>query len=55
MDRASIAVDYIYQFLGSHPLIRKEKQLKELYDKAESALSELYQAAGQFEFNKKKR
>ena len=55
MDRASIAVDYIYQFLGSHPLIKKEKQLKELYAKAESALSDLYQAAGQLEFDKTKK
>ncbi len=54
MDRASIAVDYIYQFLGSHPLIKKEKQLKDLYAKAESALSDLYQAAGQLEYDKTK-
>ena len=33
MDRASIAVDYIYQFLGSHPLIKKEKQLNEKVEK----------------------
>ena len=24
MDRSSVALDYIYQFLGSHPLLKKE-------------------------------
>jgi hypothetical protein len=52
MDRAAVAVDYIYQFLGSHPLIRKEKSLRELYKKAEAALAELYQEAGRLEFDR---
>lgn len=52
MDRASVAVDYIYQFLGSHPLIRKETRLKELYMRAEEALAELYQEAGRLEFDR---
>ncbi len=55
MDRASVAVDYIYQFLGSHPLIRKEKSLRKRYEKAEAALAELYQEAGRLEFDKKSR
>ena len=49
MDRASIALDYIYQFLGNHPLIKKEHRLKEAYDRAEEALAELYQIAGQID------
>lgn len=46
MDRAFVASDYIYQFLGSHPLIKKEENLKHFYEKAEAALAELYQEAG---------
>ncbi len=50
LDRAWVAIDYIYQFLGSHPLLRKEKRLQDIYVKAESALSDLYQEAGKIEY-----
>jgi hypothetical protein len=50
LDRAWVAIDYIYQFLGSHPLVRKEKRLQDIYLKAESALSDLYQEAGKIEY-----
>lgn len=52
MDRASVAVDYVYQFLGSHPLIKKEARLLELYERAEEALADLYQEAGRLEFER---
>ena len=52
MDRASVALDYIYQFIGSHPLIRKERTLQGMYEKAEEALAELYQQAGRLEFDR---
>ena len=52
MDRASVALDYIYQFLGSHPLIRKDRALQDMYKKAEEALTELYQQAGRLEFDR---
>ena len=52
MDRASVALDYIYQFIGSHPLIRKDKTLQGMYEKAEQALAELYQQAGRLEFDR---
>lgn len=52
MDRASVALDYIYQFLGSHPLIRKDRTLQGMYEKAEQALAELYQQAGRLEFDR---
>lgn len=52
MDRASVALDYIYQFLGSHPVVRKDKTLQDIYEKAEQALAELYQQAGQMEFDR---
>lgn len=52
MDRASVALDYVYQFLGSHPLMKKEKTLQEVYEKAEEALAELYQRAGRLEFDR---
>lgn len=50
MDRAAVATDYVYQFLGSHPLLRTEPGLAALYEKAEAALAELYQAAGSLAF-----
>jgi hypothetical protein len=52
IDRTFVASEYIYQFLGSHPLIRKEEKLKHFYEKAASALAELYQEAGRLEFEK---
>ena len=52
MDRASVALDYVYQFLGSHPLMRKDKTLQDVYEKAEEALAELYQRAGRLEFDR---
>ncbi|MCR4290069.1 MAG: hypothetical protein NUV86_07405 [Candidatus Scalindua sp.] len=52
MDRAGVAVDYLYQFLGCHPVIRKEDNLCELYGRAENALTELYQEAGRLEFER---
>lgn len=52
MDRASVALDYIYQFLGSHPLLKKEPRIKELYRKTEEALADLYQEAGRIEFTR---
>ena len=52
MDRASVALDYIYQFLGSHPLMKKDGTLQGMYEKAEQALAELYQQAGQLEFDR---
>ncbi len=52
MDRASVALDYVYQFLGSHPLMRKEKTLQDVYEKAEEALAELYQRVGRLEFDR---
>ncbi len=51
-DRASVAVDYVYQFIGSHPLIRKDRALRETYDRAEEALAELYQQAGSLAFDR---
>jgi len=52
MDRTSVSLDYIYQFLGSHPLLKKQTRLKELYQRAEEALADLYQEAGRIEFNR---
>lgn len=55
MDRASVAVDYVYQFLGSHPLLKKEARLRDIYERAEDALAELYQEAGRLECDQKGR
>jgi hypothetical protein len=53
-DRAYVAVDYIYQFLGSHPLMTKETKLREIYERAEKALAELYQEAGRLDYKRTK-
>jgi len=50
LDRTWVAIDYIYQFLGSHPVMTKEERLKKIYLKAEKNLSELYQEIGKLEF-----
>jgi len=55
MDRASVALSYIHQFLGSHPVVRKNKELKEIYEKSEIILNELYQKASELEFKKCRR
>jgi hypothetical protein len=52
MDRASVALDYLHQFVGSHPLMKQEPRLRELYEKAESAMADLYQEAGRLEFER---
>lgn len=51
MDRAAVALDYIYQYLGSHPVLRRHPALRAIYDRAEDALGDLYQAAGRLEFD----
>jgi len=50
MDRASVALDYCYQFVGSHPVIRRSETLRTLYDQAEDVLSRLYQEAAKLAF-----
>lgn len=52
MDRASVAVDYVYQFLGSHPLLKQETRLREVHEHAEEVLAELYQEAGRLEWER---
>jgi hypothetical protein len=47
LDRSWIATDYLYQFIGSHPVVRKNRELYEIYSKAEEALSQLYQRIGE--------
>lgn len=51
MDRAAVALDYIYQYLGSHPVLRRQPELEAIYQRAETALGDLYQAAGRLEFD----
>lgn len=52
MDRASVALDHCYQFVGSHPVTRKNETLRELYEKAEEALYRVYQEAGRLELER---
>ena len=53
LDRASVAIDYIYQFLGSHPILKKHENLKEIYDQVEKKHGELYQEIGKLEIENK--
>ncbi len=53
LNRVSIAQDYIYQFVGSHPVIKKHKKVKELYDQVAEKLGELYQELDKLEFDPK--
>ena len=52
LDRAFVALEYSHQFLGSHPVLRREERLREIYQQVESLLAELYQEAGWLEFER---
>lgn len=52
LDRASVAVDYLNHFIGSHPVLRKDRKLRETYERAEQAMAELYQQAGTLAFDR---
>jgi hypothetical protein len=52
MDRASVALDHCYQFVGSHPVTRRHETLRELYEKAEEALYRVYQEAARLELER---
>ncbi|HOP46922.1 MAG TPA: hypothetical protein PK874_04605 [Desulfobacteraceae bacterium] len=47
LDRSLVATDYLYQFIGNHPVVRKNRELFEIYSRAEEALSLLYQRVGE--------
>lgn len=50
LDRTFVAMEYVYQFLGCHPVLRKETKLREIYQQVEELFAKLYQEAGQLEF-----
>lgn len=52
MDRASVALDHCYQFVGSHPVTRRHEALRALYEKAEEALGRVYQEAARLELER---
>lgn len=52
LDRTSVAGAYLHQFLGSHPVLRREEALRAAYERAADALAELYQHAGGLAFDK---
>lgn len=52
MDRASVALDHCYQFVGSHPVTQRHEALRALYEKAEEALYRVYQEAGKLELER---
>ncbi len=46
LDRSWVATEYLNQFIGNHPIIKRNNDLFEIYMKAELAISELYQHIG---------
>ncbi|MET4694503.1 hypothetical protein [Endozoicomonas lisbonensis] len=51
-DRVCIASDFLYQTLGSYPLLRAEKKLKQLYIEVDQAIGALYSEAAEMGFDK---
>lgn len=49
VDRASILIEMLDKSLGSHPGMTNGS-LREIYERAETALSDLYQEAGRISF-----
>jgi len=50
LDRTFVAMEYLHQFLGCHPVLRREKRLREIYQKVDELMAKLYQETGQLEF-----
>jgi hypothetical protein len=51
LDRCSMITLIVNDHLIEHPVIQENKELKELAEKANELLSELYQRIGAVEFN----
>jgi len=52
MDRASVALSHCCEFVGSHPVTRKNETLRGLFEKVEEALARFYQEAARLEFER---
>lgn len=52
MDRASVALDHCVEFVGNHPVVRRDSRLRSIFEQAEEALAELYQEAGKLEYER---
>ena len=52
MDRVSVALDHCCEFIGSHPVIRRNEALRALFEKVEAALYRLYQEAAKLELER---
>ena len=52
MDRVSVATDYWQDYIASHPVCRKEKEIKEKVEKIIDLMSDLYQITGRLYFDK---
>ncbi|TAL43904.1 MAG: hypothetical protein EPN89_14955 [Methylovulum sp.] len=50
MDRTSVALNYLIESVGNHPVVRKNAALRSTFEQAETALAELYQLAAKLEF-----
>jgi hypothetical protein len=52
LDRVWVTLTHLYIFIGAHPLLRTNEHLQTLYDEADDALNDLYQAIGQLDVKK---
>ncbi len=46
LDRAYVAMEHVNQFLGAHPVVRKDERLRRVYERVEDDLGEFYQSVG---------
>lgn len=46
LERFRVANNYLHKFIGSHPIIRKNEELSEIFSKAKETLSQLCQHIG---------
>ena len=52
LDRALVAIDYLNDFLGAHPVIRKTEALKDLFTAIDKKMGELYVELGKLAIEK---
>lgn len=52
MDRSSVILHHCIDFVGNHPVVRKNARLHAIFEKAEAALAQLYQEAARLEYER---
>ncbi len=49
MDRTYVALEHWIEFIGNHPVVKKNEEVLSIFEKAEDALAELYQLAAKLD------